>query len=260
MSKILVVLPGFGGNNIKEKIEIFCHNLKNISKNLKDHSIDFEIFNFDKTCYNLASFNFNENGNKYPNINIINENMIRGVVGEFLYKYITPSFVNQKNYEYVMILLDDVMLINTDFSKMMKIIDNYSYDILSPALTHESTCHTIMKDSKNMCEITNYTCFRHVNAVELFCYFMKKDVYNKYHSILDEKTSWLWGIDFSLHNLGFKCGIVDSFLVKHMYPRGMSNYSNLPDPEEEMEHNRKKYTFIGMGHHKTLEYNFIKNI
>jgi hypothetical protein len=61
--------------------------------------------------------------------------------------------------------------------------------------------------------------------------------------MLDENTSWLWGIDYSLFYMNFKCGLIDKYSVKHYY-KGQSYNNNLPDPYKELDYNSKRFKYI----------------
>jgi hypothetical protein len=227
---ILVIVPGFGGHNIEQKINIFQKNVNILSNTPENYNIEIEIFNFDCISYKLNNF-------ETKRIKI-RENLNKGIIGQFLFKYITPKFI--LNYDYIIILLDDIELDeNTNFEKVIKNYVYYKYDIISFSIKKGwPFSHYVMIQNES-----NNEFIRQTNMVELFIYIMNKENYIKYYQLLDEKSNWLWGIDFSLYYKYFKLGIIDKYSVKHYY-KGISYNSNLPNPGEEIEHNRKKFKLI----------------
>lgn len=69
---------------------------------------------------------------------------------------------------------------------------------------------------------------------------MSSHTYTQYYSLLDEMSSWLWGVDFALHKMGFKCGIIDKYTMKHYYI-GASYSPYLPDANVKMAYNKEKF-------------------
>ena len=208
---LFVIVPGFGGRHITHKIDILHHNLKLLSTQCD--ILDTVVFNYTNQSYNLAE--------QLSGICHIEEKIGPGIIGQFLYKYVQPITVAQ--YDYVLILLDDIKLIEFDLSRAIKIYKKYSFDILSPGLTKDSKYSYHFMIGKH--RYRKYV--RQTNMIELFCYLMSPNAYNKYYSMLDENSRWLWGIDHSLHYQGFKCGIIDRCTMKHYY-KGESYCQNLP--------------------------------
>jgi hypothetical protein len=221
MKNILVIIPGVGDPYFPVKKDILTKNI-NIIKKTFSGNIDFKIFNY--------------SDNTFPaEIPVIKE---KGIIGEYLYKYITPSLV--KDYNYILVLLDDIELVEGyNIDNMIFMLEELSLDIISPSLTSNSKYTW-----EFMLENNNYkNKLRIVNFCECFCYLMSQESYIKYYSLLDKETYWLWGIDMVLYNMGFKMGIYNEYKINHHF-KSESYYPHLPNPFEEMEKKYKKFPKI----------------
>ena len=236
MEKLLIIVPGFGGNKneIELKRKLIWENLKLIRKTYKGE-IDVEVF-----CYSDVSL-----GVKIDCVNI-KETLEKGVIGQFIYKYIKHEIVN--NYNNVIVMLDDIQLDNnTNLSELIHIQKKYNVDIISPSLTCDSqyTYRFMLKDSHNM--------IRDVNFIELFFNLFTKNSFIKWLNLLDGNTSWLWGIDKSLYFNNFKMFIIDTIPIKH-YLKGNSYNISLPNPQQEYLLNFKRCTkYKNLQNFKDLE-------
>ncbi len=218
---ILVVIPGFGPENIELKKKIIKKNIEIIKKSYND--VYIKVFNY---------------GNESCGIEC-EEIFEKGIVGQFLFNHITPEYV--KKFSNIIILLDDIELsIDIDLNKIIKNLEYYNLDIISPILDKTSAfSHNIMVQN-NMCDKTK---IRLTGFIELFCYIMSIDGYIKWYNLLDKNSCWLWGIDLALYHQGIKCGILEGITMHH-HIKGESYNPYLPNPRIEMELNRKKYKFI----------------
>lgn len=213
--QLLVIIPGFGGNDndIALKRRLISKNLEIIRKTY-DGLINVIIF-----CYDNKGTDV-----KIKDINI-KEIYKPGVIGQFIYNYITPAFIEK--YENLIILLDDIELNeNTNINKLIEIQNKYNADILSPSLSIDSKySHSFMLEDKNKK-------IRDVNFIELFFYFFNKKSFLKWLGLLNEKSAWLWGIDKSLFFNRFKLLLIDAIPMKH-HLRGSALNPNLPNPHLE---------------------------
>ncbi len=226
--KLLIVLPSIGNPNLEDKLKFFNYNINIIKKNINpDNSnniIDLYLFNYSDIEINLNIENIN--------INIKNE---KGILGEFIYKYIKPELVN--NYDYVFFLFDDVTLPNNfDLNIMINNFNNYNFDLLSPILDIKSKySHKFMLENvkyNNKILITDF--------VEFFCYLMNSKSYNKFFSLLNDQSKWLWGVDYMYYKMAkMKCGIINDYKIIHHYKQKSYN-SNLPCPLIELRENLSK--------------------
>ncbi len=245
MKKLLIVIPGFGPGHIEEKRNFLRNNIK-IIRNTFDGEIQLIIFNYSDKAENFS----------YPYVNVY-EKMTKGVVCQFMYKYITPKFVDKYNFDYVLFLLDDIELPqNFNINEVIYNYNEHQLDIISPCLTTDSQIsHDIMvtknkKDYNNKILITNF--------LEFFCYFMSKNNYKKYYELLNKKCAWLWGIDYLVyHHLKFKLGLLNDCKMKHHY-KGESYNPNLPSPNLEFSENMAKIKDKNTDHKVLSTINYIK--
>ena len=232
--KILVVVPGIGQPNFIKKIEILKNNLSYFN------GIECDV----------CVFNYSEN-DKIPqyivnefDLNVVSE---KGIVGDFLIRHITPEFA--KKYTHVIISLDDAE-IQEGFSieDALNFYNENDLDILSLSYTHDSkTPWEIMLSHYN--SVGRITTF-----AELMFYIMDSNRYTKYYEYIFFENPWMWGVDFLLHHMGFKLGIIDTMSIKH-YFGGTGNYSNdLPDPFDGFNFLKEKFNIDIFNEPKILEY------
>lgn len=212
--KILIVVPGYGNTkgNINHKKNILDNNLDFIlsgSSNLfNERKIIIKQFNaFDK-IYSNPKYN--------NNIQVVLRNIS---ISQFLYEYINIDFT--KNFDYILLLLDDVEILQNQSVKFEEIINLYEklgIDILSPAVIDSSHPYMNPTDPKNK--------VRKYKSLEFYCYLMKYESYVKYFQrILVPWNSYLWGCDLVLYQAGIKTGIYDNWITKHHY-RSSYNLQN----------------------------------
>lgn len=218
MSKLLVVIPGFGPPHQDTKQWILQQNLQRI-RSTYSGSITVKMFNYGKTPYNL----------QMPDITI-QEHMEPGYIGQFLYKYVTPAIVNE--YNHVIVLLDDIELTDTvDIQRILQNVDCHSLDVISPSLTKDSpSAHPSMVESASTATI------RRVYFIEFFCYIMTPTAYSKWYSLLNQQSVWMWGVDLAMHPHGITMGILDTVTMKHHFHQSSYN-GNAPNPFLEMHIN-----------------------
>lgn len=223
------------------------NNIKNI-QNYFTGNIYIKLFNYgNETC---------DFENTYENI-IFEEIFEKGVIGQFLFKHITPDMV--KNFDYILLLLDDIELNNSfNLNQIIYNLNYYEIDILSPILDKTSKfSHWCMVENKN-CDNNK---IRITNFIELFCYVMTKDSYCKWYKLLNKESCWLWGIDFALFNLGFKLAILEGITMHHHF-KGTSYNKELPDPYCELNTNKNRYDCINpkkLFNYKLVDYLKIDN-
>ena len=213
--KLLIVII-IGSPEITLKSEILSHNMKYIRKTFTG-DITLKLFKYDN--YDI----------KYDFDGITVEEICEpGYIGQFYYKYVTPSVI--QDYDHCMLLLDDVRLDTFNMDKVLQIQTKYGYDILSPSFDQKSKTHEYMKsNSKN--EIHNTT------GIELFCYTFTKESYIRYYNLLNDESAFLWGIDYNLGILDFKCGIMQPMVAEHCISGECYVKKDAPDAFKEMENN-----------------------
>jgi hypothetical protein len=206
--KILCAITGHGNPHFKEKMPNCINNLRLIGKT-SPFPVEFIVFCYDDSC----DLSFYDN---IKNCKLVKE---PGIVGQFIYKHLTPDFISK--YSRVIIMLDDIILPD-DFTllELMRLQDQLSLDIISPSLTKDSkySYMFMLEDEKYNSHV------RVVNFLEYFFYLFKTDTvedmntYKKFHTLFDSETKWMWGIDYAIYNvLNLKLGIVNDLKIKHCY-------------------------------------------
>jgi hypothetical protein len=212
-TKLLVVIPGFGPPHTSIKLDILTSNLNLLNAASATGvftSVDVRIF-----CYSddaqvkrkLAAIQIPP----HVNTDII---YIKGIVGEFLYKHVKPD---HDGYDYVMLLLDDIRLQeDVCFRRMLKLMDDFRLDIVSPTLTESSK---ILFPYMVTQRPTRFE-LKIVPACEMFCYFMTRDAYKRYHAYLTPENPWLWGMDLLVGNkFGLRVGLLNAMRMHHYFQR-----------------------------------------
>lgn len=229
-----IFITGFGMPQLDMKIEILKHNLE-ILKQLKEiYTIDLYIFFYSLDKAYITN-QWKDSMNQYvSNFYCIQE---KGFVAEFMHKYISKAY---KKYDYIIMSLDDVEWDSSiDIQDLLKVYILEQLDILALPLHKKSE---IMYEIMVQQTEPNWN-YRQVNFAEYFFYFMSKEKAEKYFSLLSNETKWGWGIDLILDPLGFKLGLYDKYFVKH-YFKSISYNPSLPNPMNELNQLKKKYTFV----------------
>lgn len=102
----------------------------------------------------------------YNNIRDVSENLVKGVIGQNLYRFVTPEVAVA--YDYVIILYDDIEISkDVDFSVVYKNYLAYNIDIFSLSLSTDSKfSHEIMLQESDSNQI------RMLNMLEIFFFLL----------------------------------------------------------------------------------------
>lgn len=204
---LFVIVPGFGAPHTSEKIRILQNNINRITKGDVFEKVDIRVCCYDPNCTQAIPQDL------WNNLNI--EWIVKkGIVGQYIYDYAPPDYV--KKYDYVLIILDDVELMeNIDLKKMIAYQKHMHLDIVSPSMTVTSKYQYpyMLQDKVNQYHL------KIVAACEAFCYFMPVASYIKYHSIIEPKENpWLWGVDLVLWKYhGFHIAVLNHMQMHHHY-------------------------------------------
>jgi 3,5-epimerase/4-reductase len=204
----LLIIPGYGGKEWEIKSNCINQSINKIKNTCPENSnFTIKIFNYDSSPNN---FNFGK----------FEEIIKPGILGEFIYNYIEPSLV--ENYDYIILMLDDIILQdNFNLKDALDILNLYNLDLISPSLTLDSI-HTHKESLVDLNNISNNKIGRICNFVEFFFYIIPSKSYNKYFSLFNKDTKWMWGIDYCMDNLMKMC-ILDNMNMKHC----LSSYNSI---------------------------------
>lgn len=223
---LFVLVPGFGGPHIPEKLDILQKNIARI-QSFPWAKLHITICVYDTTTFMHVPSLLRE----HPCITWVYE---PGIVGQYIHKWARPSATAA--YDYVMIILDDVELQeNMDFNALLQLDRMFAFDIYSPTMTHDSMYqfnYMLTEPEKDVVSI-KITC-----ACEAFCYFMRLSAYEKYYPLVDPTNNpWLWGLDMCLYKVfGMRIGLLNHMTMKHHYKNEC--YTLRPDanPMDGREH------------------------
>ena len=204
----LLVIPGYGGKEWITKSDCINQSINKIKQTAPENSIfTIKIFNYDSSPNN---FNFGD----------FEETIKPGILGEFIYNYIKPALV--ENYDYIILMLDDIILQdNFNLKEALVILNLYNLDLISPSLTVDSV-HTHRETLVDLHNANNSKIGRICNFVEFFLYIIPAKSYHKYFKFFHENTKWMWGIDYCMGCLMKMC-ILDNMNMKHY----LSSYNSI---------------------------------
>lgn len=200
-----VFLSGFGAPHVEEKLRILKSNRSIIESSVKWSSIHYTI-----CCYDDTNF---EELEKDSCITIIRS---KGIVGQFLKRYLVPETTSTQ-YDYLLLLLDDVELQpNVSFAKMIDYLNYFQLDVLSPSMTRSSKHQftymlTDPSYDRPMLKITS--------VLEYFCYFTTPRWYASYYETIEpDQNPWMWGLDMILYRqFKYRIGILNHMTMRHWY-------------------------------------------
>lgn len=204
MDEIFIIIPGLGAPHSDKKLEILESNLRLINKSGIKYKMTVCIY--DTNVFSILSDNLKNNLN-------ITWVYHQGIVADFIIDYGRPEDV--KGYKRVMILMDDIELKEScDLNKMIKYLDDFKFDIISPAMTLDSKYqYNYMLENKE----TN-AAIKVVPCCEAFCYIMNVESYLKYYEHVDKNNPWIWGLDLILRkHIGLHIGICNNMTMRHYF-------------------------------------------
>ena len=215
MNNILVAICGLGNPQGAKKINGCLKNIDLIKSTAPtDSEIHIKIFCYDDLALDQFA--------SLKNCHMVRET---GIVGEFIYRHLSPNEIS--SYDRIILLMDDITLSeNFNLSSLMKLQDKYSFDIVSPSATQESVLARDFMRHRAQNQFKNKVFC--VNFLEFFFYMFNlkdSDAYSAWHSMFDEKTQWMWGIDLILSPvLNLKLGLTNDMTFHHQkYGGGLSS-------------------------------------
>lgn len=204
---LFIIVPGFGAPHLDEKIAILENNLKQIRLTLPNARIKIRV-----CCYDANVIS------RLPQ-QLLQDDCIewiikKGIVGQFIHAYATPKDVEE--FDYVMLLLDDIELKNTiDIGKMIEYHKHFKFDIISPSMTLDSKVqYAYLLHQPNAGYHMKVT-----SACEAFCYLMHRSSYSNYYKLIEPVDNpWLWGVDLVLYKYHkMHIAVLNNMQMKHHY-------------------------------------------
>lgn len=214
MASLYVLISGFGVPHWDHKVAILKNNLEKIYDETIWKNIHVCICQYsDPNLYQIP----NELKDTYS-IEIIYE---KGIVGEFIHRYASPSRI--VGYDYILCLLDDIELQQIKWDTMIRYVKDLDFDLLSPSLSLDSKHQYkyMLHEPYNLSSIKVTSC------CEYFCIFANTKKFKKYYDHIDINNPWMWGLDLILKkHLGLKVGVVNTMIMKHWYKN--ESYQDCP--------------------------------
>lgn len=204
MSSLFVLIPGFGEPNVATKLDILYTNIQTMKQYPWAHLL-IRICVYDDTL--LPSWLIQD-----ANVEIVRQ---PGIVADFIRECAIPQTLYDNKFDYVMLLLDDVLLTKSfPWQDVLRWKKELNIDIISPSLSHDSKhVYKYMLQNRSM-----YSTLRITRVCEMFCYFMDIASFTRYYQHMDASNPWLWGLDLILDmKLGLSTAIMDTVVMKHFF-------------------------------------------
>ncbi len=172
--------------------------------------------------------------------------LLPGTKFTFFYTLLTkwPQFVS--NYEYVLLLDDDIVLDETDITKLFTISQSHTLDLAQASLSSDSYgAHPVFRCSGSRG-------LRYVNAVEIMMPILSQRAIRIGTHLFNQTISG-WGLDVALGSLvkeqaNGRAAVIDDIVATHKRPIDVEKgafYTMLHDsliyPEIELTHLQKLY-------------------
>lgn len=216
--KLLYYLIALGDPSLKEKHEILLSNLKTIYNNINQKfSININFYDdSEEIKESIKNLDFIENTYYYNQ---------KGVLTELFLTNPNNKYIEE--YDYVLLMLDDVYINEIDINHMIQVKNKYNIDILSPKIINGT--HSFMNCS-------DYLTIN--NSLEVYCLFLDPVGFNKFCSIHTLENKWMWGVDFLFGFYKIKTGVINKYSATHKLP----SKSNRNDALEMMRIYISKHT------------------
>lgn len=218
---LLVFVPGFGAPHTREKTRILKNNIDKISANSSVWTkIKFQVAVYDDTILPDEILE--------QDVDVIYQ---KGIVGNFIKTHVTPQRLEEDKYDFVLLLLDDVELMEpVDWRRILVAKKLTNADLISPTLTPDSQIVYPYMAHQTNAQHTGIT----VPKCEFFCFLFDTFSYKRYYPLLDEANAWMWGLDLVLfQEAGLITFLMNTWTVKHHY-RGESYKLCDKDPNADM--------------------------
>ena len=219
--KICYYLAAIGDPYIEEKLNILEHNLYILSKN-KDIVVDL--------AYNLYSFENKEDNITTDRIKHLLNNIYsykeKGILAELWLK----NPITFENYDYIIFILDDVKLSdNFDIETIIQLKIKHNLNIISPSIINSSHSYMNTHPEDKFFSITG--------EIELYCYILSPNDWEKYKSTLYIENPWTWGNNSILRFHNISLGIDYNSAANHVFRFPSDTSKHMEGLQKLMRHN-----------------------
>ena len=196
--KFLYYLAAFGSPNFELKLSYLKNNLEYIYNNIGE-KFDIIVNNYDvEKEQNILDF--------LNSCSFLNKKYIFSKKGILTELWLNNSYnYTITNYDYIIFILDDVSNFNIDIKDMIRIKEQFCFEILSPKIHNSS--YDWMKHSENI-SVHNF--------LEIFCFLLKPIDFYNFNSLHTIENKWFWGVDHIFGHLNINVGMCNKYSMKHM--------------------------------------------
>ena len=197
--KFLYYLSAIGESNLDKKLEILKENLFYLHESFQTN---FDIM---LNCYDT---NISKIEDFLSSIHFLKNIIIHKKKGRLVELWKTnPHHHLISNYDYILYIMDDVLISNLNMNELIHIKKKYEISFLSPKVVGGSWEY--MRNQND-----NVLAFS--NMIEFFCLLFDKNDFYKFMDIHDIENIHTWGVDLLLGHFGIKSAIYFKFYVTHM--------------------------------------------
>jgi hypothetical protein len=125
---------------------------------------------------------------------------------------VNPNNQYISSYDYILFVLDDVLLLNVDIHKMIEIKKKYNIEILSTKILNSS--HGYMN---------YFTGLTINNFVEVYLLLLTPTDFYKFCSIHTIENKWMWGPDLLFGYYKIRAGVINTYVSEHVLPSKSNN-------------------------------------
>jgi thymidylate synthase len=203
MSVLWLIVPGFGEPNVVEKRRILAANIETFVRGPWERII-LQVHVYDATQLDVISDDK------------VHATVFRrpGIVGQFLEQ--SWSSERPLHHDHVCMLLDDVELLpDVNWALAARVLADYRFDVLSPALTQDSpTGWDYMRAVPARSPFSVHV----VNACEMFCYLATPTAFDRWMSHYDKLNPWIWGMDLIIvKHMRLRVGLLQQMTARHHF-------------------------------------------
>jgi len=204
MYRIAVIIIAFGEPYIDFKLDILRNNIEKLRALYSKMDIELNLYSDDFDI---------EQEIRYidPKIKI---NKSKGHLLQLLFKFNDPK--KYQKYDYVILIMDDLEILNVDFNKLIKQQKKYNLDLISPRVLNS-----------HMTMVKHLGGLRTSIQVEFFFYFMTPKGYKKYFDFMDKNHITMWGYDWTVNTgAGLRCAINYNMVCMHHIRSSVGKFIN----------------------------------
>ena len=201
--KLLYYLACIGNPQFETKLNILNQNVKIINDSIKTKfDIIINLYETD-SHYENALLKMLSSHPYIDNVHIYTK---KGVLTELFLTNTYNATIHQ--YDYILFILDDVLLENIDIMAIAKIKQEYKLEIVSPKIRKSTWPYM---NTYNDCLTIN-------NFLEVYCLLMSPDDMVKFFSLYTVENKWMWGVDHLFGYYNVNAGVIHTYSAIHMLP------------------------------------------